>query len=126
MPKPDRSPKPRKPKLANRSRRSPSPRQVTPRPRQAAPVEPVSDADADADEEAENSDLIWGRHPVLTALESDRQLNRIWILSKLRYDPRFHLLLEQAKTRGSLVDEVESRRLNYLVGHSKHQASPPR
>ncbi len=111
------SERPIKKKHPARSRRDPSRR-----PRQAAPQRPPRvENETDAEENPENPDLIWGKHAVLAALESDRQLNRIWILAKLRYDPRFHLLLENAKARGSTVDEVESRRLNYLVGHSKHQ-----
>ena len=66
-------------------------------------------------------DLIYGRHPVLAALESHRPLHRIWILQKLRYDPRFHSLLMQAKANGAVIDEVEARRLNQMVRGANHQ-----
>jgi len=36
--------------------------------------------------ETEDSDLIYGRYPVLSALENQRRLNRIWITTRLR-DP---------------------------------------
>jgi 23S rRNA (guanosine2251-2'-O)-methyltransferase len=70
--------------------------------------------------EVEN-DLIYGRHPVLAALESQRSLNRVWILPKLRYDPRFHSLLEQAKANGTVIDEVEPYRLDLLTHKANHQ-----
>lgn len=74
-----------------------------------------------ASPEQEEGDLIFGRHPVLTALESDRQFNRIWILSSLRYNPRFYSLVEQAKAKGCVVDEVDSRRLGQITQGVKHQ-----
>lgn len=68
-----------------------------------------------------NSDLIYGRHSVLAALNSERALNRIWIISKLRYDPRFHGLLVQAKANGAVVDEVDYHRLDQITGGATHQ-----
>ncbi|RKH86732.1 hypothetical protein D7Y13_42170, partial [Corallococcus praedator] len=49
---------------------------------------------ANSDDSEGGSDLIYGRHPVIAALEGDRTLNRIWVLPRLRYDPRFHQLLQ--------------------------------
>lgn len=76
---------------------------------------------SDGDTEAANPDLIYGRHTVLAALEGDRQLNRIWILPKYRYDPRFHTLIMQAKANGAVIDEVEPRRLDHLTNGANHQ-----
>nr|WP_315870936.1 23S rRNA (guanosine(2251)-2'-O)-methyltransferase RlmB [Trichocoleus desertorum] len=73
------------------------------------------------DTESEENDLIYGRHPVLAALENQRQLNRIWITPRLRYDPRFHTVLLQAKANGTVIDEVEPQRLSYLVPGANHQ-----
>lgn len=70
---------------------------------------------------AEDSDLIYGRHPVLSALESQRGLNRIWITARLRYDPRFHHLLLQAKENGAVIDEVEPKRLDQITDGANHQ-----
>lgn len=70
---------------------------------------------------AEDSDMIYGRHPVLTALESERHLNRIWITPRLRYDPRFHSLILQAKENGTVIDEVEPRRLDQITDQANHQ-----
>lgn len=69
----------------------------------------------------ENDDLIYGRHSVLSALESGHQLNRIWLISKLRYDAKFHSLLNNAKANGSVIDEVSPQRLNQITGNATHQ-----
>lgn len=69
----------------------------------------------------EDSDLIYGRHPVLSALENQRNLNRIWITSRLRYDPRFHNLIIQAKDHGTVIDEVEPKRLDQITHGANHQ-----
>jgi 23S rRNA (guanosine2251-2'-O)-methyltransferase len=71
--------------------------------------------------ENDESDLIFGRHPVLSALENQRQVNRIWVVAQLRYDPRFHSVLLQAKAEGVVIDEVEHRRLDQIAGYGKHQ-----
>jgi len=69
----------------------------------------------------ENTDLIYGRHPVLSTLENQGRLNRVWITSRLRYDPRFHNLLLQAKGNGTVIDEVEPRRLDQITRNANHQ-----
>jgi len=71
--------------------------------------------------ETEDTDLIYGRHPVISALESDRRLNKIWITSRLRYDSRFHSLIHKAKENGTVIDEVELKRLDQITGHGNHQ-----
>ena len=78
-------------------------------------------------EETENSEsstepeLVYGRHPVLNALAGDRTLNRIWVTPRLRYDTRFHTLLNEAKANGTVIDEVESRRLEQITNGANHQ-----
>ncbi|WP_448563719.1 23S rRNA (guanosine(2251)-2'-O)-methyltransferase RlmB [Trichothermofontia sp.] len=69
----------------------------------------------------QDTDLIYGRHTVLAALEGGRTLNRVWITPRLRYDPRFHSLLQQAKADGAIIDEVEPQRLHYLTAGANHQ-----
>ena len=73
------------------------------------------------DRETEDNDLIYGRYPVIAAMENQRQLNRIWITSRLRYDSRFHSLLLQAKENGTVIDEVEPKRLDQITHHANHQ-----
>jgi len=72
-------------------------------------------------EVAEPNDLIYGRHVVIAALESQRGLNRIWITPRLRYDAQFHPLLQTAKANGTVIDEVDLRRLDLLTQKGKHQ-----
>lgn len=69
----------------------------------------------------ESPDLIYGRHAVSAALESDRQLNRIWVTARLRYDPKFKPLLDEAKASGSVIDEVDSQRLGQITQGASHQ-----
>jgi 23S rRNA (guanosine2251-2'-O)-methyltransferase len=69
----------------------------------------------------EESDLIYGRHVVLAALEAERSLNRVWITPRLRYDPRFHSLLLKAKANGTVIDEVEPHRLDQITHRAVHQ-----
>ena len=69
----------------------------------------------------EETDLLYGRHPVLAALENQRQLNRLWIIPQLRYDPRFHSLLLKAKANGTVIDEVEPQRLSQITEGANHQ-----
>lgn len=84
-------------------------------------VLPELERSAEAASNAEDVDLIYGRHPVLAALGGDRTLNRIWITARLRYDPRFHTLLQQAKANGTVIDEVEPQRLDQLTQRANHQ-----
>jgi 23S rRNA (guanosine2251-2'-O)-methyltransferase len=67
------------------------------------------------------SDFVYGKHSVMSVLESDRQINRIWVLSKLRYDPQFSLLIDEAKGSGAVIDEVDMRRLSQLCDGGNHQ-----
>ncbi|MEP0917962.1 23S rRNA (guanosine(2251)-2'-O)-methyltransferase RlmB [Leptolyngbya sp. DQ-M1] len=72
-------------------------------------------------ESNEAPDLIYGRHPVLSALQGERSLNRIWITEKLHYDPRYLSLLNQAKANGTVIDEVTPKRLDQLTHGANHQ-----
>mgnify|MGYP000116383659 CR=1 FL=1 len=72
-------------------------------------------------ETTEETDTIYGRQTVLAALANQRSLNRIWILPHLRYDPRFHTLLQQAKGNGTVIDEVEPLRLDQITQRGNHQ-----
>lgn len=75
-----------------------------------------------AEEEEESPDLIYGRHAVRAVLESDRQVNRIWVTARLRYDDQLKPLLDDAKADGALIDEVDNQRLNQLTPHgATHQ-----
>ncbi|WP_319418667.1 23S rRNA (guanosine(2251)-2'-O)-methyltransferase RlmB [Pleurocapsa sp. FMAR1] len=70
---------------------------------------------------AEEIDLTYGRHPVLAALKSDRQINRIWLTDKLLAHGQFYPLVKEAKANGTIIDEVDSRRLAQLTQGGNHQ-----
>lgn len=71
--------------------------------------------------EEEVTDYLYGKHSVFTAIENERQINRIWVLSKLRHHPSFFTLIAQAKANGTVVDEVDAQRLGYLSNGGNHQ-----
>jgi len=66
-------------------------------------------------------DYIYGRHTVLTALEQKQTLNRIWIIPPLRYDHRFQTLLTQAQGQGTVIDQVDTTRLDQMTQGARHQ-----
>ncbi len=89
-------------------------------------VRPGSDTAAEVnlveEEQEESPDLIYGRHAVRAVLESDRQVNRIWVTSRLRYDDQLKPLLDDAKAGGAIIDEVDNQRLNQITPHgATHQ-----
>lgn len=77
---------------------------------------PVREAQPD-----QNSDLIYGRHAVAAALENHRPLNRVWVNARIRYDPRFLSLIDEAKASGAVIDEVDTLRLNQITAGANHQ-----
>jgi 23S rRNA (guanosine2251-2'-O)-methyltransferase len=72
-------------------------------------------------EESQASDLIWGRHAALAALESGRPVHRIWCTPEMRFSPKFLQLLREAKASGVLVEEVTWARLGQLTDGAVHQ-----
>jgi len=73
------------------------------------------------EEEQSDHDLIYGRHSVLATLASEHQINRIWVIPRLRHDGRFHGLLVQAKENGAVIDEVDDNRLSQITNGANHQ-----
>lgn len=78
-------------------------------------------ASLNLDDSAATPDLIYGRHALMAALNGDRQLNRIWVTSRLRHDGKLKPLLDAAKANGSVVDEVDSQRLSQITQGASHQ-----
>ncbi|MEO1620802.1 MAG: 23S rRNA (guanosine(2251)-2'-O)-methyltransferase RlmB [Cyanobacteria bacterium J06632_3] len=66
-------------------------------------------------------DLIYGRHSVEAAIEANRSLNRIWVTARLHYDAHFRPLIQAAKANGTVIDEVETVRLNQMTQGANHQ-----
>jgi 23S rRNA (guanosine2251-2'-O)-methyltransferase len=128
MPKP--TPKPKlskgKPKLAKTYGKGGGIR--SPKPKFQKPISPsklsaptMAETDSGEKSADESEDLIYGRRTIMAALESDRTLNRVWIVPHLRYDARFHALLDGAKRKGTVIDEVDSRRLDFITQQANHQ-----
>ncbi|MEB3174886.1 MAG: 23S rRNA (guanosine(2251)-2'-O)-methyltransferase RlmB [Cyanobacteriota bacterium] len=105
----------RSPKFKPRSQGRPRPKVVIP------PPAPKAEIQKETSEETENPDLIYGRHAVLAALEAERQLNRIWVLSHLLFDSRYRPQLMAAKARGAVIDEVTPQRLSQMTDGANHQ-----
>jgi 23S rRNA (guanosine2251-2'-O)-methyltransferase len=82
---------------------------------------PESDRSSSFSPAKEDEDLVYGRHSVLAVLESDRQINKIWITRKLRHTNHFFPLLQAAKAEGTVIDEVEVKRLDFLTRGANHQ-----
>ena len=108
-----------KPKRKDKSYSRPVAKSHSPRPK-VKPT-PKSQQTHEAEASDAHQDLIYGRHPVLSALDGKRQLNRVWVLPRLRYDARFHTRLNEAKAEGAVIDEVDGRRLDQLTEHANHQ-----
>lgn len=80
-----------------------------------------SSANNAAPEQKSEIDLTYGRHAVLAALKGERQINRIWITDKLLGHGQFYPLVKEAKANGTIIDEVDSRRLGQLTQGANHQ-----
>lgn len=84
--------------------------------------QPAHASIADLDSQPkEDLDLTYGRHAVLAALKGDRQINRIWVTDKLLAHGQFYPLIKEAKAHGTIVDQVDSRRLSQLTQGANHQ-----
>jgi 23S rRNA (guanosine2251-2'-O)-methyltransferase len=101
--------------------RSPRQGDNQPHPRRIFTPPSVSPKPIEERERDSDNDMIYGRHPVLSALQNQRELNRIWVTSRLRYDPRFHNLILKAKENGTVIDEVEPKRLDQITDQANHQ-----
>ena len=82
---------------------------------------PVSDSTSNTEELREEIDLTYGRHAVLAALKSDRAINRIWVTDTILAHGQFYPLIKEAKAEGTIIDEVDSRRLSNLTQGGNHQ-----
>ena len=69
----------------------------------------------------DETELLYGKQPVRSALEKGRTLNRLWITDQLRYDGRFLPLIEEAKNKGTVIDVVDRKRLDQITQGENHQ-----
>ncbi|MGA7953324.1 MAG: 23S rRNA (guanosine(2251)-2'-O)-methyltransferase RlmB [Gloeobacterales cyanobacterium] len=96
-------------------RRSPNEFTIQRKPRATAPAEALVSPPED------ETELLYGKQPVRSALEKGRTLNRLWITDQLRYDGRFLPLIEEAKNKGTVIDVVDRKRLDQLTQGENHQ-----
>jgi len=89
--------------------------------RRDRPGQPAEVPQGESHAGAAPSDLIWGRHAALAALESGRPIHRIWCTPEMRFRPTFLQLLREAKASGVLVEEVTWARLGQISGGAVHQ-----
>ncbi|MGB7085183.1 MAG: 23S rRNA (guanosine(2251)-2'-O)-methyltransferase RlmB [Phormidesmis sp.] len=116
----DRPKRSNRPQFAGKGRSAARPREgwtATKRDRSASEYSDLSSTS----EESLSPDLIYGRHSVEAAIEANRALNRLWINTKLHYDPRFRPLVMEAKANGAVIDEVDTLRLSQMTQGANHQ-----
>lgn len=65
-------------------------------------------------------EYIAGKHSVLEALRSGRQMNKIWIAENAQ-KPLVHPIVSEAKKHGIVVQYVDKRKLDQMVDHVQHQ-----
>ncbi len=85
------------------------------KPRATAPAEELVSPPED------ETELLYGKQTVRSALEKGRTLNRLWIIDQLRYDGRFLPLIEEAKNKGTVIDVVDRKRLDQITQGENHQ-----
>ncbi|PWA12971.1 23S rRNA (guanosine(2251)-2'-O)-methyltransferase RlmB [Pueribacillus theae] len=66
------------------------------------------------------SELIMGRNPVLEALRSNREINKLWVNEGSR-GGQMNELIELAKKNGVLIQFVPKQKLDRLVNQGNHQ-----
>ena len=103
------------------SPRNRSDRHRSAKPRQQHPAPAYTPKPIPKDQRDQDQDMIYGRHAVEAAIQNHRSLNRVWVNARVRYDPRFLSLIDEAKASGAVIDEVDNRRLNQITEGANHQ-----
>lgn len=81
---------------------------------------PADEAAAEDDDAAEGEQYVAGKHPVLEALKAGRALNKIWLSSQAQKS-LVQPILEEAKSRGVVVQYADKRKLDSLAPGIQHQ-----
>ena len=69
-------------------------------------------------EENERDELVFGRNAVLEALKADTPINHILVTSMTG---SLGAICNEAKKRGIIVKQVDSRKLDQMTGNANHQ-----
>ncbi|MEB3198035.1 MAG: 23S rRNA (guanosine(2251)-2'-O)-methyltransferase RlmB [Candidatus Sericytochromatia bacterium] len=67
------------------------------------------------------ADILYGRHPVLAALEGERAVNKVWVLRDLQNQALVAQVRQLAKAKGASVQQVERQKLDSLTSGANHQ-----
>ncbi len=71
--------------------------------------------------ETREADIVYGRHPAIAALESDRPVNKVWLLKDLKNQELVGKVRLLAKEKGATVQYVERPKLDALTLDANHQ-----
>lgn len=71
--------------------------------------------------EEPEGEMVWGRHAVVSMLEGDRPVNKVWLLRALEKDPLYAQVRRLAKGKGAIVQLTERGKLDALTGGENHQ-----
>ncbi|MEB3330577.1 MAG: 23S rRNA (guanosine(2251)-2'-O)-methyltransferase RlmB [Candidatus Sericytochromatia bacterium] len=66
-------------------------------------------------------DIVYGRHPVLAALQGERAVNKVWILRDLQNQALVAEVRQLAREKGATVQLVERAKLDALTLDANHQ-----
>ncbi|MEB3222447.1 MAG: 23S rRNA (guanosine(2251)-2'-O)-methyltransferase RlmB [Candidatus Sericytochromatia bacterium] len=66
-------------------------------------------------------DIVYGRHPVLAALQGERAVNKVWVLRDLQNQALVAEVRQLAKEKGASVQVVERPKLDALTLDANHQ-----
>jgi 23S rRNA (guanosine2251-2'-O)-methyltransferase len=66
-------------------------------------------------------DIVYGRHPVLAALQGERAVNKVWILRDLQNQALVAEVRQLAREKGASVQLVERPKLDALTLDANHQ-----
>ena len=72
-------------------------------------------------DELPSGDIVYGRHPVLAALEGTRSVNKVWVLRDLQNQALVAEIRQLAKLKGASVQMVERPKLDTLTSGANHQ-----
>ena len=72
-------------------------------------------------EQAEATDMIWGRHPIYEAFQARRTVRRLYLAQGVKAVDLLTRVLETAQAQGVPVEEVERSALDRLTGTTHHQ-----
>lgn len=71
-------------------------------------------------ENSENDDIVAGRNSVLELLESDKDINKIYVQSGEKHGS-INKIISMAKQRKIIISEVDKQKINTLAPNMNHQ-----